>query len=86
LYPTSQVTWAQVTQRNTDQGSVHVEFSIKPNDAAVSKLEAQARNVTENWIKQNADWYYDIPLPPDASAPAEKSVPKAIIAPSGIKP
>jgi hypothetical protein len=63
LYSAPHIDWVQVPQMQKDLGTVKITFAIKPNDAIAAKLDAQERTLTENWLKQNGDWYFDIPLP-----------------------
>lgn len=63
LYSSTQVDWVEVAKADKDHGRVSVTFSIKPNDPAASKLEPQQQNMIEDWIKQNGEWYFAIPLP-----------------------
>jgi hypothetical protein len=81
LYPSSHIDWAEVAQVKKDLGVVKITFTLKPNDPAVSKLEAQEQNLVENWVNQNGEWYFDIPLPSGAANPAP-----AQAKPAGAKP
>jgi hypothetical protein len=76
LYSAAHIDWVQVPQMQKDQGTVKITFAIKPNDAVAAKLDAQERTLAENWLKQNGDWYFDIPLPPTekTAQPAAKTV------------
>ena len=85
LYPTSEVKWVQVANNNLNVGTVRIDFSIKPNDSAVSKLEAQQRNVIEDWVKVGSEWYYNIKLPVDPTKAAPKATPNEIKIPTGTK-
>jgi mRNA-degrading endonuclease YafQ of YafQ-DinJ toxin-antitoxin module len=66
LYSSTRVDWAQVVKAKPDEATVKITFGIKPNDPLAAKLDAQERGVIESWIKQKGEWYFNIPMAPEA--------------------
>ena len=61
--------WVEVVG---DTARMYVQYSVKPNDPSMTKLQPHWAHLIEVWTRVDGRWYWDVPVNPVADAEGEE--------------